>query len=48
MKTVSSITTVLKLVIKYGALLAVLVKVIQFAVDEVEALGLDKETKKDE
>ena len=48
MKTVSSITTVLKLVIKYGALLAVLVKVIQFAVDEVEALGFDKETKKDE
>lgn len=48
MKTVSSITTVLKLVIKYGALIAVLVKVIQFAVDEVEALGLEKEAKKDE
>lgn len=42
MKTVSSITTVLKLVIKYGALLAVAVKVIQFAVDEIEALKLDE------
>lgn len=48
MKTVSSITTVLKLVIKYGALLAVIVKVIQFAVDEIEALNLDKEVKADE
>jgi hypothetical protein len=46
MKTVSSITTILKIVIKYGALITVLVKVIQYAVDEVEALGLDKETKK--
>ncbi|GEL11813.1 hypothetical protein SAMN05192550_2812 [Flavobacterium glycines] len=42
MKTVNSITTVLKLVIKYGALIAVAVKVIQFAVDEIEALKLDE------
>lgn len=42
MKTVSSITTVLKLVIKYGALIAVVVKVIQFAVDEIEALKFDE------
>ena len=50
MKTVSSITTVLKLVIKYGTLIAVAVKVIQFAVDEIEALKLDEKepAKKDE
>lgn len=49
MKTVSSITTVLKLVIKYGALVAVVVKVIQFAVSEIEALNLeDKEPAKQE
>lgn len=47
MKTVSSITTVLKLVIKYGALIAVAVKVIQFAVDEIEALKLDEKPEKE-
>lgn len=45
MKIVSSITTVLKIVIKYGALIAVGVKVIQFAVDEIEALNLNDKSK---
>lgn len=50
MKTVSSITSILKLVIKYGALIAVVVKVIQFAVEEIEALKLEEKepAKKDE
>lgn len=46
MKTISSITTVLKLVVKYGSLIAVLVKTVQFAMDEIEALQLDKEPAK--
>lgn len=42
MKTLNSITNILKLVIKYGALIAVGVKVIQFAVSEIEALNLEE------
>lgn len=50
MKTISSITSILKIVIKYGALIAVVIKVIQFAVEEIEALKLDEKepAKKDE
>lgn len=47
MKTVTSITNVLKLVIKYGALIAVAVKVIQFAVDEIEKLNLSPKEEKE-
>jgi hypothetical protein len=39
MKTFSSIATVLKMVVKYGAIVAVIVKVVQFAVDEFEKIG---------
>lgn len=42
MKTVYSITNILKIVIKYGALITVVVKVVQFAVDEIEALKLEE------
>ncbi|GIZ08483.1 hypothetical protein [Flavobacterium sp. UMI-01] len=48
MKTINSITTVLKLVIKYGALIAVGVKVLQFALDEIEALKLDNKNQDNE
>jgi len=49
MKTVSSITGILKIIIKYGALITVAVKVFQFALDEIEALKLgDKEPAKAE
>jgi Zn finger protein HypA/HybF involved in hydrogenase expression len=47
MKTVNSITTVLKIVIKYGALIAVAVKVIQFAIDEIEKLNIKEEPAKE-
>lgn len=42
MKTINSITSVLKLVIKYGAYIAIAVKVVQFAVDEFEKLNADE------
>jgi hypothetical protein len=42
MKTISSITSILKIVVKYGALITVIVKVVQYAIDEIDALNLDK------
>lgn len=50
MKTISSVTSILKIVIKYGALITVVVKVVQFALDEIEALKLEEKepAKKDE
>lgn len=42
MKTLSSIPNILKLGIKYGAIIVVLVRVLQFALQEFEALKLDE------
>ena len=46
MKGLSTITNVLKIIVKYGAFIAVAVKVVQFAHDEFSKLSEDKETKK--
>ncbi|UUF13245.1 MULTISPECIES: hypothetical protein [Flavobacterium] len=46
MKGISTITNVLKIIVKYGAVIAVAVKVIQFAHDEFSKLNFD-EPKKD-
>jgi|GEM_PF-4039719 len=46
MKTFSSIAGVLKLIVKYGAIIAVIVKVVQFAVDEFEKIGGSPEPEK--
>ncbi|WP_294964982.1 hypothetical protein [uncultured Flavobacterium sp.] len=48
MKSISTITNVLKIIVKYGAFIAVAVKVVQFAHDEFAKLAEDKEPKKSE
>ncbi|WP_374172731.1 hypothetical protein [Flavobacterium tructae] len=48
MKSISSITSVLKIIVKYGAIIAVAVRVVQFAHDEFAKLSEDKESKKSE
>lgn len=48
MKTLSNITGVLKIIVKYGAYIAVGVKVVQFAHDEFEKLSQEKEAEKTE
>jgi flagellar biosynthesis protein FlhB len=48
MKSISAITNVLKIIVKYGAIITVAVKVIQFAHDEFSKLNLDDQPKKDE
>jgi hypothetical protein len=48
MKSLSTITNILKIVIKYGAYIAVAVKVVQFAHDEFAKLSEEKEPKKEE
>lgn len=48
MKSISTITNVLKIIVKYGAYIAVAVKVVQFAHDEFSKLADDKEPKKEE
>ncbi|WP_286968245.1 hypothetical protein [Flavobacterium sp. UBA4854] len=47
MKSLSTITNILKVVIKYGAYIAVAVKVVQFAHDEFAKLSEEKEPKKE-
>ncbi|WP_369616001.1 hypothetical protein [Flavobacterium sp. CFS9] len=46
MKSLSTITNVLKIIVKYGAFIAVAVKVVQYAHDEFAKLAEDKEPKK--
>ncbi|MFH6964531.1 hypothetical protein ACHRVK_19345 [Flavobacterium plurextorum] len=47
MKSISTITNILKVVVKYGAFIAVAVKVVQFAHDEFSKLSEEnKETPK--
>nr|WP_294781354.1 hypothetical protein [uncultured Flavobacterium sp.] len=48
MKSLSTITNILKIVVKYGAIIAVAVKVVQFAHDEFAKLSEEKETSKEE
>lgn len=48
MKSISTITNVLKIIVKYGAYIAVAVKVVQYAHDEFTKLAEDKEPKKSE
>lgn len=48
MKSLSTITNVLKIIVKYGAIIAVAVKVVQFAHDEFAKLADDKEPKKED
>lgn len=43
MKTVSSLVSGLKFVLKYAALIAVVVKIVQFAIDEFEKVGINSE-----
>ena len=45
MKGISTITNVLKVIVKYGAFIAVAVKVIQFAHDEFAKLNQDEPVK---
>ena len=45
MKQLSSVITGLKFVLKYGAILGVLVKIITFSIDELEKLDLPKPEK---
>lgn len=45
-KGISTITNVLKVIVKYGAFIAVAVKVIQFAHDEFSKLNPENETPK--
>lgn len=45
MKSISTITNVLKIIVKYGAYIAVAVKVVQFAHDEFTKLVDEKEPK---
>lgn len=47
MKQLSSVITGLKFVLKYGAILGVVVKIITFAIDELEKLDLPKAEKED-
>jgi len=46
MKSISTITNILKVIVKYGAFIAVAVKVVQFAHDEFAKLNQDNETPK--
>ena len=46
MKSLSTITNVLKIIVKYGAIIAVAVKVVQFAHDEFAKLSDNKEPTK--
>lgn len=46
MKSISTITNVLKIIVKYGAIITVAIKVIQYAHDEFSKLNLD-DPKKD-
>ncbi|SHL70430.1 hypothetical protein [Flavobacterium saccharophilum] len=46
MKGISTITNILKVVVKYGAMIAVAVKVIQYAHDEFSKLNQENETPK--
>lgn len=48
MKSISTITGVLKIIVKYGAYIAVAVKVVQFAHDEFVKLTEEKEAEKTE
>lgn len=47
MKNLNGIMNVLKIIVKYGALIAVAVKVVQFAHDEFAKVLEEKEPKKD-
>jgi hypothetical protein len=44
--SISGVLSILKIVIKYGAIVGVVVKVVQFAYDEFNALDFDKSEKK--
>ncbi|WP_157848781.1 hypothetical protein [Flavobacterium sp. Root901] len=46
MKGISSITSVLKIIVKYGAIIAVAIKVVQFAYEEFSKLELGDDAKK--
>jgi hypothetical protein len=48
MKSISAITNILKVIVKYGAIITVAVKVIQYAHDEFAKLNLDEQPKKEE
>ena len=45
MKGISTITNILKVIVKYGAFVAVAIKVIQFAHDEFSKLNQDEPVK---
>jgi flagellar biosynthesis protein FlhB len=45
MKGISTITNILKVIVKYGAFVAVAIKVIQFAHDEFSKLNNDEPVK---
>lgn len=45
MKSISTITNILKVIVKYGAVIAVAVRVIQFAHDEFSKLNQDEPIK---
>ncbi|MBF4491041.1 hypothetical protein IR010_00700 [Flavobacterium sp. MR2016-29] len=45
MKSISTITNILKVIVKYGAFIAVAVKVVQFAHDEFAKLNQDEPVK---
>lgn len=46
MKGISTITSVLKIIVKYGAIIAVAIKVIQYAHDEFSKLEFGDDPKK--
>lgn len=45
MKSISTITNILKVIVKYGAVIAVAVRVIQYAHDEFAKLNQDEPVK---
>lgn len=45
MKTASSIINGLKFVLKYAALIAVVVKIVTYAIDELEKAGIKSDSK---
>jgi len=48
MKGISTITSVLKIIVKYGAIVAVAFKVIQYAYDEFSKLEFGDDPKKND
>ncbi len=46
MKTASSIISGLKFILKYAALIAVVVKIVTYAIDELEKAGIKSDSSK--